>query len=566
MTPQPPKVEIVETAIPASLRQLARWLCWRWEYRGTSLTKPPYQANGQPAKSTDPTTWTTLAEALAAYHGGTADGIGIALGPADGLHIAGVDLDDCRDPQTGTLTADATWIVGRLNTYAEVSPSGRGVKMLMFGELPPGKRADHKRGIELYAAGRYFTVTGQHIDGTPADLQERTQALRELHQLVMYERNGDGEQLDERALALSALFGLSAQRAVGYQDWLAVGMALHSVDPSSSMLEAWDQWSRAAPDKYNEGECARKWRSFAGGQGRISLGSLLYWARQDGWHPPRRQRSTLRNGHPSAGAHAVAANGSTNSTRSAPPADAEEIILQWLRDTYQPLHRRGGTIWSESFGREVRRTEAIAAPSRELVELIMRARDCPRDEDGRPARRKVPRHYRDWAPSAWEDLLASLPEEDQAAEISPTSAEQLRARLMAALSQMVTLAHRSRAGDGTDLQQQERRSIIGWCALLAKPGRWSDVRTYRIWCRIDDGRLRVAFRRELWTQIPHAADLAAIDQRRLADLCRVYELGNAIRVRGGKERAIELSQDLIADLLDGPAEPEPLGQEPGQEG
>jgi hypothetical protein len=58
-------------ATPAlrELAKLRRWVGWKWALRDGKLTKPPYQANGELADSTDPDTWATykvVAEAVAA--------------------------------------------------------------------------------------------------------------------------------------------------------------------------------------------------------------------------------------------------------------------------------------------------------------------------------------------------------------------------------------------------------------------------------------------------------------------------------------------------------------------
>ncbi len=78
--------------------------------------------------------------------------------------------------------------------------------------------------------------------------------------------------------ALSYLSALSPKRAEDYDDWLAVGMALHSVD--DSLLREWDAWSAQSP-KYKPGDCDRKWESFK--RTGISIGSLAFMAKADGW-------------------------------------------------------------------------------------------------------------------------------------------------------------------------------------------------------------------------------------------------------------------------------------------
>lgn len=69
---------------------------------------------------------------------------------------------------------------------------------------------------------------------------------------------------------------------LGYDEWLAVGMGLHD---SGLPLELWDGWSRRDPARYVEGECARKWAGFGGGDGRVTSGTVAKMARDRGWSP-----------------------------------------------------------------------------------------------------------------------------------------------------------------------------------------------------------------------------------------------------------------------------------------
>jgi hypothetical protein len=82
--------------------------------------------------------------------------------------------------------------------------------------------------------------------------------------------------------ALSYLNALSSFRADDYDQWLAVGMALHSVD--DSLLDEWDRWSSQSA-KYKPGDCHQKWCSFSPGGG-VKLGTLAHMAKQDGWQSP----------------------------------------------------------------------------------------------------------------------------------------------------------------------------------------------------------------------------------------------------------------------------------------
>lgn len=161
--------------VPQELKARRAWVCWRLVTRDGKATKLPVNpATGRNAKSNDPRTWATFAEALAAAP--RFDGVGIMF--SDGL--CGCDLDHCRDPKTGELEPWAAEVVAELDSYTEASPSGTGVHILATGDLPPGG-GNRKGPVEMYGSGRYFTVTGAHLPGTPLTVNERTDALASVH-------------------------------------------------------------------------------------------------------------------------------------------------------------------------------------------------------------------------------------------------------------------------------------------------------------------------------------------------------------------------------------------------
>ncbi|HEY8668462.1 MAG TPA: hypothetical protein VIL86_17560, partial [Tepidisphaeraceae bacterium] len=127
-------------------------------------------------------TWTDYASATKAHANaaGTFDGIGFVLG--DGF--AGVDLDNSLDGARN-VKAWAMDIVTQLSTYWEISPSGAGLKAFAReSKLPAGRRVKRIPGggkVEMYEGGRYFTVMGNHLSGTPAVLEDCTAALAAIH-------------------------------------------------------------------------------------------------------------------------------------------------------------------------------------------------------------------------------------------------------------------------------------------------------------------------------------------------------------------------------------------------
>jgi primase-polymerase (primpol)-like protein len=87
-----------------------------------------------------------------------------------------VDLDKCLDPKTGEIEGWAQEVIEELDSYTEISPPGTGVHILVRGELPAGR---NRRGrFEAYDRGRYFTVTGKHLPGSPQSIQSRQEELR----------------------------------------------------------------------------------------------------------------------------------------------------------------------------------------------------------------------------------------------------------------------------------------------------------------------------------------------------------------------------------------------------
>lgn len=164
--------------IPEVLRDRAQWVCWRVGRRDGEPTKLPVNPlTGDLASSTDPETWGSFDAAWSRYEDGDVAGIGFVF--AEDGPFAGVDLDDCRDPDRPSIDPWAREILDTLDTYAEVSPSGTGVHAILRGELPQG--GNRKGDVELYDSARYFTVTGEHLDVTPPTVEARQDALAAIH-------------------------------------------------------------------------------------------------------------------------------------------------------------------------------------------------------------------------------------------------------------------------------------------------------------------------------------------------------------------------------------------------
>ena len=166
--------------IPAELIQRRRWVVWRREDRDGKPTNVPYQPQNPAyrASSTDPRSWGEFTAAAEICRREGLDGVGFVLGAGFG----GVDFDDCVID--GEIDPFVRRLLEKLDSYSEFSPSGTGVKVFVRGALV-GKRRRTKQTpwggeIEVYDTDRYFAVTGEHVPGTPVQVNERGAALNQL--------------------------------------------------------------------------------------------------------------------------------------------------------------------------------------------------------------------------------------------------------------------------------------------------------------------------------------------------------------------------------------------------
>jgi hypothetical protein len=176
--------------IPAELRALPQWVVWRytWVAEKAKWDKPPLNArSGRNASTTSEKTWSDFETAKnacdnSARENPPLDGLGLVLvpdDPSDVPALVGADLDHCRNPGTGVIDDWALEVVKDFHTYTEVSPSGCGLRLFCRGQLPPQGRKNGN--FEIYDSGRYVTVTGQHLGGTPLTIERRQEQIGRWH-------------------------------------------------------------------------------------------------------------------------------------------------------------------------------------------------------------------------------------------------------------------------------------------------------------------------------------------------------------------------------------------------
>ena len=165
--------------IPPMLKQRPNWVAWG--IRDAPM-KAPFNPDSLlsgkpfPAKAGIRETWSSYQNAAECVERGLAAGIGYEF---DGSGIYGVDLDhvigdDGVNPQ-------AREIVGKLESYSEISPSGTGLHIFVLAPDVDIARHRKKDGfIEIYTEARYFTVTG-NLYGNTRTIEPRPAQLQIIH-------------------------------------------------------------------------------------------------------------------------------------------------------------------------------------------------------------------------------------------------------------------------------------------------------------------------------------------------------------------------------------------------
>lgn len=173
MTEQPQRpiaLQVIPENIPAELKALMTWCCWRYEWndkRGKWAKIPYTPFTTSHAMVNRVSTLRTFQAAYNCYEQRRDffDGIFVCLSADD--PYAGGDFDHNTD-------------FSRVpSTYAEYSPSGEGIRFIGRGVLPA---ACKKPEGELYDRKRFLSITGHRLEGFPAEVLPIQPALDTLYE------------------------------------------------------------------------------------------------------------------------------------------------------------------------------------------------------------------------------------------------------------------------------------------------------------------------------------------------------------------------------------------------
>lgn len=191
--PKPPNVVNSNLKALDVLKSIDNWVCYREESRNgdkpTKLPKNPH--TGGNASSTNPQTWSGFIQAVKAQKKYDLTGLGWVFTKEAG--IVGVDLDNCVS-NGQVVDPWAMEVILALNSYTEISPSGKGLHVFIRGTIARALGPTPESPLEMYGWGRYFTVTGQHLPGTPLALATDAGQLETLWQAESSRRKGSEKE------------------------------------------------------------------------------------------------------------------------------------------------------------------------------------------------------------------------------------------------------------------------------------------------------------------------------------------------------------------------------------
>ena len=170
--------------IPPELREYNHWVVWRYEDKGAKKpTKVPYDPKtGKLANVNEPITWSSFIVACTSYRTNNYDGVGFVFSIDDPYTF--IDLDDPNELPNGDANPHYQIDLNRqikifkeFDSYSEVSPSGKGLHIIIKGLVPNGRRRSF---VEIYSSQRYATMTGNvHANKPITNQQEKLTHLWE---------------------------------------------------------------------------------------------------------------------------------------------------------------------------------------------------------------------------------------------------------------------------------------------------------------------------------------------------------------------------------------------------
>ena len=300
--------------VPAELQECRAWVVWRMNcithdevHRRWKFNKIPYypaapgvpleKRNGTQGSATDRAKLGTFNAALIAAGifpsippNGLTSPAGVGLAMLPDLGLVAFDADGCIDAE-GNISPEVMALTD--GTYAEISPSGTGIRAFWQGTARNG--ANHAKGFELYSERQFVTVTGNQIDNTYRILGGPLPVLDDEHRgkletLCTSDKKvppasatptiTSAEEVSPQTIA-ELRSALLFMRADDRDIWQRLGHALKPLGDQGR--ELWLEWS-ATSEKFDSADAARAWNSF--NPSHTGHGAVFAEAQRQGWLNP----------------------------------------------------------------------------------------------------------------------------------------------------------------------------------------------------------------------------------------------------------------------------------------
>lgn len=170
--------ENFESILPNNLRKQKRFVSY------TKSKLPINSLTGKAANITEQENWSSFKNAvIACIKYKHVAGIGFVLGKSALGNLCGLDIDNCID-EDGNISKEAQEIINILDTYTEISPSGKGIHCIFFakknGNLCKNNKLSWCKSLEIYDKDRYFTLTSKTINCK--DVEYRQDECNQIYQ------------------------------------------------------------------------------------------------------------------------------------------------------------------------------------------------------------------------------------------------------------------------------------------------------------------------------------------------------------------------------------------------
>jgi len=296
--PQPHSI-----SVPAPLRGIKGWLLWKSE-QTTGEKKPrkiAYYASGmkrhgEQGSEQERARLVTYDVAHAAYLKGGYDGL--AFAPLSGFNVVALDFDNCVTD--GKIAPEVLKVID--GTYAELSPSGKGVRALFRGDIGNHKKIskDGSIGFETFSTSGFVTITGRvlysvEIVGLEDTVEDITNAVTEYcAKRFGHDTRDEISNAEDPLASLKPKLGLSVSEIeallaqldpdMDRDEWIRVGMAVHhECEGDDTGFEIWNDWSANGAKYPSEENLREQWDSFdrARNKGRqVSMATVKRMVKQ----------------------------------------------------------------------------------------------------------------------------------------------------------------------------------------------------------------------------------------------------------------------------------------------